>query len=533
MKFWTSAVTKYGNSVNALYLGIFVTLGVIALLCVLGVGFQVFMRMIPVSASNLHEDLLRTVMAAPLYFFTTTPNGHTLNRFSQDLALVDMELPSALVQVSGPFCLCVVQIVFICLSGAYFVATIPPVLIVMYFLQRYYLRTSRQIRQLEIESKAPLYTHFLETLSGLVTIRAFGWTKDFEEQNVDLLDKSQKPFYLLFCIQRWLALVLDLIVAALAVVLMVMVVKLREQLDPGFVALALLNIMSFNTNLTAVVQMWTALESSLGAIARLKYFKDSTESENLIEEPEDVQENWPVDGSIDISDLSARYAEGLPEVVQKFSLSIAAGEKVAICGASGSGKSSLIACLFRMLEVSEGSIAIDGKDISLLPRQLVRQRLNAIPQNSFFFKGSIRQNIDPWGSASDEQIEVALRKVGLWGIITSTPLGIKSELRDVEELLSHGQRQLFCLARATLKSSKIVVLDEVSSSVDLHTDELMQKVIREDFAACTVVAVAHRLHTILDFDRVVVMQAGRIIEMGKPRDLLEQHGSAFRRLWDA
>ncbi|KAJ9607943.1 hypothetical protein H2200_008022 [Cladophialophora chaetospira] len=533
MKFWTSAVAEYDNSVNATYVGVFLTLGVVALLCVVVVAFYVFIFMVPEAAWNFHEDLLNTVMSAPSHFFTTTPTGQTLNRFSQDLNLVDMELPTALIQVSGPFCLGVVQAIFICLSAAYFVTALPPVFVVLYFLQKYYLRTARQIRLLEIESKAPLYSHFLETLSGLVTIRAFGWTKAFEELNIDLLDKSQKPFYLLFCIQRWLALVLDLIVAALAVILMVMVVKLREQLDSDFVALALLNVMSFNTNLTAVIQMWTALESSLGAVARLKNVKEGTRSENLVGECESVQEDWPANGRIDITNLSARYAEDLPDVVQNITLSIAAGEKVAICGTSGSGKSSLVACLFRMLEISSGSVIIDGKDISQLPRQIVRQRLNAIPQSSFFFKGSIRRNLDPWNSANNDQAEAALRKVGLWDIVSSTPLGLDSQLKDVEELLSHGQRQLFCLARATLRASKVVVMDEVSSSVDLETDKVMQRIIREDFASCTVIAVAHRLETIVDFDRVVVMQSGRIIEVGKPQALLEEAGSAFRRLWGA
>ena len=236
MKFWTSAVNKHGNSVNGTYLGVFVTLEIIALLCVLGVAFHVFTKMVPTSAANLHGSLLSAVMSAPLAFFTSTQTGQTLNRFSQDMNLIDNDLPSSLIQVTGPLFTGVMQAVLICISAAYFVTTLPVVLLVMYFLQKYYLRTSRQIRLLDLEAKSPLYSHFLESLSGLVTIRAFGWTEAFEEQNVELLDKSQKPFYLLFCIQRWLALVLDLIVAALAVILMIMVVTLRDSLNPGLVA---------------------------------------------------------------------------------------------------------------------------------------------------------------------------------------------------------------------------------------------------------------------------------------------------------
>lgn len=531
MKFWTSAVAEHGNSVNGTYLGVFVSLGVSGLLSVLGVAFHVLTRMVPTSAANLHTSLLSTVMSAPWAFFTSTQTGQTLNRFSQDMTLIDMELPFTLIQVSGPFFVGVLQAIFICLSAAYFVTTLPLVLLVMYFLQKYYMRTSRQMRLLDLEAKSPLYSHFLETLSGLVTIRAFGWAEEFEEQNIALLDKSQKPFYLLFCIQRWLSLVLDLIVAALAVILMIMVVKLRDTLDPGFVALALLNVMSFNNNLTAVIKMWTNLETSLGAIARLKDFNEHTRSENLVEEWEPVLETWPSNGRVEFSNTSATYALELPNVVKDVNLAIAAGERIGICGASGSGKSSLIASMFRMLEITAGSISIDGVDLCSLPRQTVRERLNAIPQDSFFFKGTIRQNIDPRGQSSDVAIEAALRKVGLWAITSSTPSSLDSEM-DAEELLSHGQRQLFCLARAMLKPAKIVVLDEVTASVDLQTDELMQKVIRESFKDCTIIAVAHRLQTIVDFDRIVVMQSGRVVEQGRPEELLADTSSQFRRLWD-
>lgn len=346
MQFWTSEVAEHGNSVNGMYLGVFVTLGIIALLCVVGVAFHVLTTMVPTSATSLHEGLLQTVISRPLTFFTSTQTGQTLNRFSQDMNLIDSELPFALIQVSGPLFIGIMQAVLICLSAAYFVATLPLVLLAMYFLQKYYVRTSRQIRLLDLEAKSPLYSHFLETLQGQVTIRAFGWTKDFEEQNMGLLGKSQKPFYLLFCIQRWLALVLDLIVAALAVILMVMVVKLRERLDPGLVASALFNVMSFNNNLTAVIQMWTNLETPLGALARLKNFSEVTRSENLTIGCRAVPEDWPSSGTVEFSIVSATYAVDASKVIKNIDLVVAPSEKVGICGVSDSGKSSVIASLF-------------------------------------------------------------------------------------------------------------------------------------------------------------------------------------------
>jgi ATP-binding cassette, subfamily C (CFTR/MRP), member 1 len=311
MKLWTSAVQKHGNSVNNLYLGVFVAIGGAAVIIVFFTAGHLFRIMVPTSAANLHESLLSTTMSAPLVFFTSTPTGTTLNRFSQDLSLVDTELPLSLIQVCGPFCIAIIQIVFICISAAYFAAILPVVIAVLYFLQKYYLRTSRQIRLLDLEAKSPLYSHFLETVQGVTTIRAFGWQKEFANINLELLDQSQKPFYLMFCIQRWLALVLDLIVAGLAVVLMVMIVKLRDDLDPGFVALALLNVMSFNNNLTAVIQMWTALETSLGAIARLRTFGMTTPSENLERESSAVDAEWPLSGSVVMRNATLSFTMSL------------------------------------------------------------------------------------------------------------------------------------------------------------------------------------------------------------------------------
>lgn len=246
MVLWTSAVQAHGNRVNPPYLGAFVAFGMYVvsyyivaipngsrdslgcctrpsqsceiadepsstMVCACGIGFHVYCYMVPRSAQVLHRRLLATVMSAPLYFFTSTHAGQILNRFGNDLSMIDNELPLAMMQVFGPLCLVIVQLVFLCLSAAYFVAILPGVFVVLYFLQRYYLRTSRQLRLLDLEAKAPLFSHFMETLSGLITIRAFNWQEAFRERHVELMDKSQKPYYLMFCVQRWLSLVLGLV----------------------------------------------------------------------------------------------------------------------------------------------------------------------------------------------------------------------------------------------------------------------------------------------------------------------------------
>lgn len=344
-----------------------------------------------------------------------------------------------------------------------------------------------------------------------------------------LLDASQKPFYLLYCIQRWLGLVLDVTVAVLAVILMIIVVKLRTSINAGYVGLALLNVMGFSQNLSWLVQMWTALETSIGAISRLKNFAAETPVEKLSGENNEVPETWPVYGKIEFRNLEASYVPDGELVLRGINMVIQPGEKIGICGRTGSGKSSLISALFRMLEISaSSSIIVDGIDITTIPRQVVRWTLNAIPQDPFFMKGSIRFNASS-GSAHhiDADIILALQKVHLWEIVEAKG-GLDADLHA--EFFSHGQRQLFCLARGILRKSKIVVLDEISSSVDITSDELMQRIVREEFADATIIAVAHRLDTILDFDRIALLKNGELVEMDTPSALLGRD-SAFKELY--
>lgn len=272
------------------------------------------------------------------------------------------------------------------------------------------------------------------------------------------------------------------------------------------------------------------LETSLGAIARLISFSKETATEHLPGEDHHVPESWPSEGAIEFSNVSASYTANDNLVIKQLNMSIKAGEKICICGRSGSGKSWLITTLFRMLEVTEdSSITIDGFDITKLPRGIVRSRLNAIPQEPCFIRGTVHDNLDPLRLHSDTAIIAALEKVYLWELVFS-----KGGLEVVldAEYYSHGQRQLFCLAPAILRKSKVVVLDEATSSVDAKSDELMQRVIRKEFGHCTILAVAHRLDTILDFDKIALLSNGELKEYDTPAALLVRD-SAFRELYNS
>lgn len=397
-------------------------------------------------------------------------------------------------------------------------------------LQRFYLRTSRQIRILELQANSPLFTQFLDTLQGLSSVRSFGWVKQFKEQHFQFLDASQRPYYLLFSIQRWLAVILDLAVAALATILMVLIVKLRDNFEPKFVAMALLNVTSFSQYLTQLIKNYTQLETSLGAVSRTKEFCSTTDSENLLGEVVTPPESWPSHGHVQIENLTAAYTTSGEPVLHEVSLEISAGFKVGVVGRSGSGKSSLMACLLRMLEVdSKSSIKFDGIDITTLPRQTVRASVAVVPQHPFFMKKTtVRDNLVPRGEQPEERILAVLKRLRMKDAVEK--LGGLDSILDVERL-SQGQRQLLCLARAILANKKIIFLDEASSNVDAKSEQLIRQVVQEEFVGCTVIAIAHRLGAVVDFDRVAVMGGGRVIEWDNPRELLKKE-SEFKRLWD-
>ena len=412
------------------------------------------------------------------------------------------------------------------------------------------------------EADRALSTHFLSTLTGLTTLRAFNLLTQNLTLNNHLLDRSQRPAYLLTMIQQWLTLVLNLVIAVLAIILVTLVTRLRA--SSSFTGVGLVSLMSFGEMLSSVVRSWTQLETSIGAVSRLKSFSENVESENLPGEVEVPTEEWPQYGRIEIDRVSARYSgnsrahvdgdgekHGQSLALHDIKVSIKSGEKVAVCGRTGSGKSSLVKLLLRLLEPlssTNHSISIDNLPLHLVNRPTLRSRLIAVPQTSFFLPdgSSFRSNIDPYDSALKTECEDVLKVVGLWDVVSSRG-GLEASMDA--DVLSQGQKQLFSLARAVLRarvkarkcqneastpSEKakdpirgILLLDEVSSSVDAETDSVMQRIIWSEFRAYTVIAVAHRLESILDFDRVLVMDGGSTVEEGNPRILSGEEGSRF------
>ncbi|EWC46461.1 hypothetical protein DRE_04404 [Drechslerella stenobrocha 248] len=490
-----------------------------------------------VSSINLHTWQLNTMMRSKMAYFNTTDVGVTTNRFSQDLAQVDMDLPTAMHSFIETV-LVVIGTVGISLLATPWIAVALPFLgFVFYSVVCFYLQTSRQLRLLDMGAKAPLYSHFQETLSGISTIRAFCWENAFREECGTLLSKSQQPSYYLSTSQRWFAMVLDMIVAILAFAIVLIVVYLRNSLNSGYIGLALLNTMSLSASLKIAILFYTNLEISLGAVTRMCEFNNTATKEDDEDKHHPPALEWPQSGNIVYRNYSASHMPNSDIVLNSINLDIPPGSKVGICGRSGSGKSSTVAGLFRLLEVQSGSISLDGVDISKVPINALRGRLNVLSQEPFFLAGTIRENMS-YAHVSGECTELdskdileALATVGLKDKVLNLEGGLDAAF-DLQGLLSHGERQLFCLARAMLRDSSVIVLDEFTSSVDQESDDVMQKVLREYFWGKTVVTVAHRLNTIVDYDTVIVLDKGNIVEMGNPHQLLRQSGSAFKALYD-
>jgi ATP-binding cassette subfamily C (CFTR/MRP) protein 1 len=449
--------------------------------------------------------------------------------------LVIGALPTSLIATGNTLCETIASLAMVSTGASYMGITIPFVMIAIILIQKVYLRTSRQLRLLEIEARSPIYSHFLETLEGVVTIRAFGWEEDAKEAHLELLDVAQSPYYLLSCIQRWLKLVLDLIVAALAVIVVALAVSQRGTTSAGLLGVALTNVLGFSQSLTRLVTEWTTLETSLGAISRVRSFASDTEQDIVLENIMTTAD-FVTEGEVVFSGVHAKYTnEPGSYDLHDITFKVPPGTKVAICGRTGSGKSSLMNALFRLLPLRHGSIHIDGVDIENIDPDIVRRSIIAIPQQPFLLPGTTRLNIDPESHFSDTELVSALSKVRLSDLINERG-GLDADID--QQTLSQGQSQLLCLARALLRKSRLVVLDEATSSLDSDTDELIREVLRANFADCTVISIAHRVSlgrvqrfvtrkliltkeaTILEADMVIRMDAGRISAIGIPSEVI-------------
>ncbi|KAK5137623.1 hypothetical protein LTR08_007918 [Meristemomyces frigidus] len=523
LQHWSAAETSNPGAYTNIYLGLYGMLAGLSVVGLLSLLANMLLFAGPRMSIRLHEILLKSTMGAPLCWFTSTDSGTTLNRFSQDMSLIDMDLLVSLIDTAAGFTMATTEAVLIVLGAKWAALALPVIFGTVYLLQNIYLRTSRQLRYLDLEAKAPLYSHFLETLSGLTTIRAFNWRIQMAAKNQELLDMSQRPFYLLYCVQRWLRLVLDLIVAGIAVVLVTLATQVRSTTSPSALGVALVNVLNFSITLGFLVEKWTALETSIGAVARVKGFECDVISENGPGEESDTPAEWPSAGELDIDNVSVVYGPDTPPVLHEISIRVPAGQRVGIVGRTGSGKSSLLLTLLRLTNLNAGAITIDGVALTGLRRSAVCRALISIPQEPCLLPGTVRFNADPFCVLSDAAITAALDMVGLVTIMQASG-GLSADMISVK--LSRGQQQLFGVAQALCRKEAlggwnhgVLLLDEVTSDVDSETEQIILGVLAEGFRGWTVLSVAHRPEALAGYDRVIVLDQGRIVEDGEPREL--------------
>lgn len=509
---------------NKLYFIGFAMCAIGAILSMMGLVAFYFLFLITKSYESLHQVLLDTVMKSTLSFISITDVGVLLNRFSQDMSLVGQDLPLTFMRLVFTFFTVLVDIGIISSGSVYTVIIIPFLLVFIYFLQNFYLRTSRQMRHLDLEAKSPLYTIVSEATAGIQHIRAFQWTEVYFERAMERLDYSMKPFYSMMCIQQWLRLVLDLAVMVVAIAIVTLALTVRSAASQAGTGLALLNLISFSFQVAFHLREWVDMETSLGAISRLRTFERDTPVEKDPELSEEeltyLETRWPSRGEIKIKHLSAWYQndeERPRRIVDGVTFTARPGEKVGITGRTGSGKTSLVLSTLHFLEMS-GDIYIDRVRLRRVPRKLLRSKITTIPQDAIEIPGAVRVNLDDSLTAPDALMIDILTRIGIWQQLEAQG-GLDADMKAMN--LSQGEKQLINLARAMIHhihtGSKIAVMDEATSHIDYARDRKVQAVMEQVFADCTMLVVAHRDETIARMDTILEMSDGKLTMVDERR----------------
>ncbi|KAJ0987914.1 hypothetical protein J5N97_006270 [Dioscorea zingiberensis] len=483
------------------------------------------------TAKLLFDNLHRCIFRAPMSFFDATPSGRILNRASTDQSAIDESIP---VNV-GLFASVTIQFLGILavmsqVAWQVFVIFVPVIAISVWY-QQYYIATARELTRLVGVRNAPIIQHFAESISGLTTIRSFNEESRFSATCTHLIDAYLQPQFHNAGVREWLCFRLDILSSSVfAFSLAFLILIPPSAINPGVAGLAVTYGLSLSSLLALVVWNICNLENKMISAERIFQYTCIPSEHPLVLEANRPPDNWPFCGEINIRDLLIRYAPHLPLVLRGITCRFPGGTKTGIVRRTGSGKSTLIQALFRIIEPTSGEIVIDGIDISTIGLLDLRSRLSIIPQEPTMFEGTVRSNLDPLEEYTDEQIWAALDKCQLGEEIWKKDEKLDSPVVEHGENWSVGQRQLVCMGRVLLRKSKILVLDEATASVDTATDVLIQRTLRTHFSEATVITIAHRIASVLDSDNVLLLDNGRIIEYGSPSTLLQYESSAFAKL---
>ncbi|KAF2970611.1 hypothetical protein GQX73_g2991 [Xylaria multiplex] len=517
-----------GNPDVAKYLGIYFAFGVgsAALTVVQTLILWIFCSI--EASRKLHERMATAIFRAPMSFFDTTPAGRILNRFSSDIYRLDEILARTFNMLFVNFARSAFTLILISVGTPAFVALIVPVGVVYYWVQRYYLRTSRELKRLDSVSRSPMYAHFQESLGGISTIRAYRQQERFEQENEYRVDSNLRAYFPSISANRWLAVRLEFLGAVIilgAAGFSIASVTNNSGLTSGMVGLIMSYGLQITTSLNWIVRQTVEVETNIVSVERiLEYARLPSEAPEIIPRHRPPVA-WPANGAVEFRNYSARYREGLDLVLKNINLDIKSHEKIGVVGRTGAGKSSLTLALFRLIEADTGHIGIDGLNTSTIGLLDLRRRLAIIPQDAALFEGTIRDNLDPGHVHDDTELWSVLDHARLKEHVANMEGGLGAKIHEGGSNLSAGQRQLISLARAMLTPSNILVLDEATAAVDVETDAMLQTTLRSDmFSHRTIITVAHRINTILDSDRVVVLDKGEVVEFDTPQALIKKKG---------
>lgn len=554
LEHWSEINTKYGYNPNVgKYLGIYFLLGIGYSLASLIQNTYLWIFCTIQGSKKLHNSMAVSVLRAPMTFFETTPIGRVLNRFSNDIYKVDEVIGRVFNMFFSNSIKVFLTIVVISFSTWPFLFLILPLGVLYIYYQQYYLRTSRELRRLDSVSRSPIFANFQESLTGVSTIRAYGKEERFKFLNQSRVDKNMSAYHPAINANRWLAVRLEFLGSIIilgAAGLSILTLK-SGHLTAGLVGLSVSYALQITQSLNWIVRMTVEVETNIVSVERvLEYSRLKSEAAEIIPDHRPPQD-WPQQGEIKFNDYSTKYRPELDLVLRNINLDIKPKEKIGIVGRTGAGKSSITLALFRIIEAFDGNINIDGIDTSSIGLYDLRHKLSIIPQDSQVFEGTIRSNLDPTDEYTDDQIWKALELSHLKDHVLKMHNQRETTEEEEEEEeengetnpllvkvsegganLSIGQRQLMCLGRVLLKLnySNILVLDEATAAVDVETDQILQETIRNEFKDKTIITIAHRLNTILDSDRILVLEKGQVAEFDTPSNLLKNKDSLFYAL---
>lgn len=525
--------TAFSQEDNRLSLFTWVYVGISIGACVFGAfGMIVLLSATIKLSKNLHNDMLLATLRAPMWRLNNCFQGHVLSRFVTDMSLLDSRLGYDL----GLFFGRSLEIAGIAVIGALACYPITAGVTLLFAasvrLSLTYLSGVRELKRLEKVTKIPISDQFSSCIKGLTTIRAFGRAEAYIRIMHTKINKHARASWNLWLLNSWLSFRLSLLVAVFSAFTAAVVVYL-ETIPASVAGLILSLILRYSYLILTTVQLFTNVEIDMSAAKRvMEYTKLETEDQG----GKDVPAAWPAEGRLEVHGLVASYAPESPPSLNGLTFTIEPNQRVGIVGRQGSGKSSVALALFRFLDIRHGQVYIDGIDVSKIKLHNLRSRMAMIPQDPALFSGTVRSNMDPFDQYSDAELCQALKEVNFLDREEANGnsfLSLSSSVLMGGVNLSQGQRQLLCLARAVVSRSKILVMDEATSGVDTETDALIQLSLRSVFgrnAITTLIVVAHRLSTVAEFDHILVIEAGKLVEFGSPRDLIGLEGGVFRDL---